>query len=371
MATVTIATRSLKKGKTYVVNYKDPETGRKKYHKSFRRKDLAQEEANRLRTLLDSGKPLRKEKGRTRTASTFGHAASICKEEWLRKLKEEAISESTYKGYQTFLKPVLAEWEHVLLEELDADTIRDYRVQVAESGSNVLGNRRLFVIKQVFATAQRRKLIEHDVAAGIKYLSEKASERKTAQKPIEIDALLEAASKRRSRHYLPLAILLAVEHGCSMQEVRDLEWSQVDLDENQITFHHTKNGVTRTHKIMPRTRQALLDRKVYLETYRRKRGVEVKGEYVVGHPDGTLRNFRKAWEGLCKDHDFDDLHFHDHRHTYCTNLLLSGSTLKEASVMIGHRDLRMTNRYSNLEDVIGTSAQDRLAARYAKASNDE
>lgn len=39
--------------------------------------------------------------------------------------------------------------------------------------------------------------------------------------------------------------------------------------------------------------------------------------------------------------------------------------------MIGHRDLRMTNRYSNLEDVIGTSAQDRLAARYAKASSDE
>jgi len=47
MATVTIAARSRKNGKSYVVQYLDPDTGRKKHHASFRRRDMAQQEANK------------------------------------------------------------------------------------------------------------------------------------------------------------------------------------------------------------------------------------------------------------------------------------------------------------------------------------
>lgn len=63
--------------------------------------------------------------------------------------------------------------------------------------------------------------------------------------------------------------------------------------------------------------------------------------------------------------------YHDHRHSYCTNLLLSGGTLMQTSVLIGHQDLRMTKRYSNLEGVMDSQPLERLAKRYAKVSNDE
>ena len=373
MATVTIATRSLKKGKTYIVQYTDPETNRKTYHRSFRRRDLAQEEANRLRTLLDSGKPLREDKGRKRTAATFGQAAELCREEWHRRRREDALSESTYNGYLALLKPVLSEWRHRLVETLDADTIREYRVRVAEERSNVLANRRLFVIKQVFAAAKAAELIERDHAASIRYLTEKNHERKRFLSPEQVTQLLAAASNMRSRHYLPLAILLAVEHGCSRQEVLDLKWPDVMLSEqeNLITFHRTKNGVTRTHRIMPRTREALLARRNHLARMRERRGIKAAGDHVVGHLDGTRMNdFKTAWKATCEACGLTGLHFHDNRHTYCTNLLLAGGTLKQASVMIGHKDLRMTNRYSNLEGVRDTGAQDLLAARYATACND-
>ena len=64
------------------------------------------------------------------------------------------------------------------------------------------------------------------------------------------------------------------------------------------------------------------------------------------------------WQG------FDGLHFHDLRHTYCSNLLLSGSTLKDVCEMIGHHDLSMTNRYAHLTMQHKKTRQDILAEFY-------
>jgi hypothetical protein len=266
VATVTIATRSLKKGKAYVIHYKDPNTGKKEYHKTYRRKDLAQEEVNRVRTLIDSGRLPTKEtrQPKQQVLPTFGQGALLCQAEWDRKLGEGKVGAESHSGYGYLLAPVLKKWKHTLLHDIDEDTIRDYRIGIAEAtkakliakgeegkNCNVLANRRLFVIKQVFAMAAKHGLIEKEIARDIPSLSEKDSERKNAQKPLEIEELLAAARQRRAKHYLPLAILLAVEHGCSTQEVLSLRRADVDLAENHITFHRTKNGVTRTHRIMP------------------------------------------------------------------------------------------------------------------------
>jgi Site-specific recombinase XerD len=309
----------------------------------------------------------------SRPLPTFGQAALLYQAEWDRKLGEGKIGEASHAGYGYLLAPALKEWKHTLFHDLKEEAIRDYRIRVAEQtkvklvakgedgkSCNVLANRRLFVIKQVFAQAAKHGLIEKDIARDIPYLSEKASERKTAQQPLEIEKLLTAARQRRAKHYLPLAILLAVEHGCSTQEVLGLRWPDVDLAENHITFHRTINGMTRTHRIMPRTRDALVARLEHVTRYREKRGVATKGDFVIGNMDGTS----------CKDHDFDDLHFHDHRHTYCTNMLKAGCTLKETNVMIGHKTLRMTDRYSHLEGGMDSTPQDRLAASYGMTGTD-
>ncbi|MFH0844353.1 MAG: tyrosine-type recombinase/integrase [Pseudomonadota bacterium] len=55
----------------------------------------------------------------------------------------------------------------------------------------------------------------------------------------------------------------------------------------------------------------------------------------------------------------------DLRHTFCSNLLLSGSDLKDVKEMIGHRDLSMTDRYSHLTISRKLSRQEELARFYA------
>jgi len=84
--------------------------------------------------------------------------------------------------------------------------------------------------------------------------------------------------------------------------------------------------------------------------------------------DGTpLKGFDKSWRRLCEIAGFDGLHFHDLRHTFCSNLILSGSDLKDVKEMIGHRDLKMTDRYSHLTNMRKLARQEDLARFYANS----
>ncbi|WP_233248505.1 tyrosine-type recombinase/integrase [Desulfonatronum sp. SC1] len=63
-----------------------------------------------------------------------------------------------------------------------------------------------------------------------------------------------------------------------------------------------------------------------------------------------------------------NFHFHDNRHTFCSNILMAGGTLKHAKEMIGHKTLRMTDRYSHLEAGGENPMQAALAEHYGKTS---
>ena len=61
----------------------------------------------------------------------------------------------------------------------------------------------------------------------------------------------------------------------------------------------------------------------------------------------------------------NDLHFHDLRHIFCSNLIISGANLKEVKEMIGHSDIVMKDRYSHLTSEHKLHRQKRLAEYYA------
>ncbi len=77
-----------------------------------------------------------------------------------------------------------------------------------------------------------------------------------------------------------------------------------------------------------------------------------------------MRDVKTAWKGVCKLLGLKDFHFHDNRHTYCSNIIMAGGTLKHAKEMIGHKTLRMADRYSHLEAARENLIQESLAAHY-------
>jgi site-specific recombinase XerD len=84
---------------------------------------------------------------------------------------------------------------------------------------------------------------------------------------------------------------------------------------------------------------------------------------INGEP---IKRFDSAWRSVCKSANITDLHFHDLRHTFCSNLLLAGGDLKSVKDMIGHKDLSMTDRYSHLTAEYKRSLQGKLASHYTQ-----
>ncbi len=230
MATVTINTRPRKKGKSYVIQYLEPESGKKHHHATFRRKSLAMQKADKLRSLLDEGKiPRQRRSKKNELAQTFGSIAAKCTHEWKRRHKEGDLCSATLNGYTSFLKPLLKKWGKRVVGAISKEDLLDYRAEIATSRSMALANRQMFILKQVFTKTLECEAIKDNPTIGIKYLSEKVHERKQFMRPKMVEKLLKGAAKSRAKHYLSLAILLAVEHGLSKQEVLDLQWSDVTL----------------------------------------------------------------------------------------------------------------------------------------------
>ena len=372
MATVTIVKRPRKNGFSYVVNYVDPESKRKKYHGTFRKWKDADRERTTLKTLLETGEqPTAPTARALHHGKTFGEIAALCLEEWRRRVKEGSLSATTLEGYQYALIALCKKWGNRQIGTITEQTVLNFRADLADAHSPAWSNRHLFIIKQVFKRAVREKSLKQDPTRDIGSLSEKQHERKAFLLPHQLDTLLKEAERSRAKHYLPLAILLAVEHGCSKQEILDLTWKDINFDFEDtglIRFYRTKNKRERLQRIMPRTREALLGRLAHQDKRRTSRGIKAKGMHVVGHLDGTrMGGFKTAWDSVCKACGFDDLHFHDNRHTFCTNILLAGGSLKHAGAMIGHKDLRMTNRYTNLEGLVDNPIQGMLADHYGNA----
>jgi integrase len=250
-----------------------------------------------------------------------------------------------------------------------------YRNSVASKSSNITANRNLFVLRQVFKHGIELNAVRKDPASAIPYLSEKEHMRNEFLTPPQLDRLLEACSKLRSKEALPAIVCLGAEHGASRQEILDLKWSDIDFDfegKGRIRLFRSKNKRERSEYLMPRTREALLQWREHQSWMRHRKRIEDKGPgFVFSKLDGRrLGGFSRSWHKARMIAGFPRLHFHDLRHTFCSNLILSGSDLKDVKEMIGHSDLSMTDRYAHLTNMRKLARQEDLARFYANGNAD-
>lgn len=375
MATVVIQKRQRKNNVSYIVSYSDPLSGKKKYFKTFTRQKNAQKAANYLRGLIDSGRIWEIKKSKIKlNLLTFSEVSRLLKEEWQKRLESKDLRQKTFEEYVYRLGLVNRRFNKGLLCEVSKEDILTYRKEAAYEFSNVTSNRSLFIIKQIFKHGLMINAVIEDPSSDISYLSEKEHVRNKFILPAELERLIDASRKGRTKYYLPALICLGAEHGASKQEALSLRWPDIDFDydgSGTIRFFRTKNMKERTEYLMPRTKQALIELRNHQEWMRHRKKIDSNGsELVFCHLDGSpIKSFHKAWREACNKAGIKDFHFHDLRHTFCSNLLLSGSDLKDVKEMIGHNDLSMTDRYSHLTLNYKRLQQARLAEHYANHSH--
>ncbi|MCP3933679.1 MAG: site-specific integrase [Bacteroidetes bacterium] len=372
MATVYFTERARINGKSYDLFYKDPYSGKKKRYQTYRKKKDVLKSENELRSLLDSGR-MPESRAQLINLKTFREIALLLQEEWKLQLQSKILKEKTVNDYKIFLSQVNQVFGDKLLCKISSQDILEYRSKIADKLSNVSSNKRLSMIKKVFALGLKIHATTENPSASIKKLSEQGHERNRYMLPTELDSLISAAKTTKSKYYLPCLIYLGAEHGASKQEALSLHWSDINFEfdgKGLIRFFRTKNNNERTAFLMPRTKKALLEWKHHQTRMRKLKNISANGSDIVfSHLDGSqISNFNRGWWSALEKAGIKDFHFHDLRHTFCSNLILSGAGLKEVKEMIGHRDISMTDRYSHLTLKHKSLKQEKLAEYYDQPS---
>ena len=136
-------------------------------------------------------------------------------------------------------------------------------------------------------------------------------------------------------------VIFLLNTGLRLEESLSLEWSRVDFLRRTIIIRETKNGSPKT---LPLNMIALdvLNQRSKLKSLKHDFVfISFRGKKV--HP----RFLRKCFYDVLKEVGIENLWLHDLRHTFATRLARAGVDLYKISKLLGHKDIKMTQRYAH------------------------
>lgn len=155
-----------------------------------------------------------------------------------------------------------------------------------------------------------------------------------------------------SKMTLPLLdkiVRFALMTGMRRGEILNLKWSSVDLSRGIITVEESKGGNKRWVPINDQLNEFLLGMPRYCEFVFEQNEQRVKE-----------RSISQAFKRHVDRVGLEDVHFHDLRHTYASDLLAQKRSLSEVQALLGHASPVMTQRYAHLSDEMKRDAMNAL-----------
>jgi integrase len=155
----------------------------------------------------------------------------------------------------------------------------------------------------------------------------------------EIEALLKACDELKvtSPHLRPI-VETALLTGMRRNELLSLKWEQIR--NGFIYLTETKSGKARQIPINDRLAE------VFKEV---RRGNQLKSPHVFCGPDGKrFFEVKRSFASACRKAGIEAFRFHDLRHTFASQLVMRGASLKAVQELLGHASLAMTMRYAHL-----------------------
>lgn len=229
----------------------------------------------------------------------------------------------------------------VYVHEVNPSKLEEYRLHrlgqkitknLDRTISKATVNREMALLKHIFSKGIEWGKCAENPVKKIKFYSEKERRRMNYLDDVAKVRLLNACSPSLRR-----LVFFALQTGMRQGEILGLKWKNVDFKANIIEITHSKAGKPR---YVPSSSE-LSDMLKSLPTV---------SEYVFGTVDGkadwTL--FRKPFEAAVRKAGLTDMHFHDLRHCFASDLVMKGVDLKTVSELLGHASTQMTERYSHL-----------------------
>jgi integrase len=335
----TVRKRISKKGKvSYQVDYYDPQG--KRIMKCFSKKADAEAYGGKAEAAKREGRYEEIFDVKKGTKTLFNELADRYVE--------------NYRGQKCFprLKYYLVEEYRAVFGEkhlskityLDLETYRNQRrakpTRAGKPRTDATVNRELSTLRHMLNKAVEWGMLETSpFAKGSRLVLKENNHRLRFLNESEIEALLKACDdlKTGTPHLRPI-VEVALLTGMRRGELLSLKWEQIRNGFLYLT--ETKSGKARQIPINNRLAEVLKEV---------RRGNQLKSPYVFCGPDGKrFLEVKRSFASACRRAGIEAFRFHDLRHTFASQLVMRGASLKAVQELLGHASLAMTMRYAHL-----------------------
>src|SRR5437762_5536537 len=214
-------------------------------------------------------------------------------------------------------------------------------------------NRDLSRLRRMFSLAVEWELLEESPMAGIRFLRENNARTRY----LSLEECQRLIASCIAPHIRAL-VSVALHSGMRLGEILNLRWYDLDFSSGFILVRDSKNGESR-HVPMDATLFALF------RAYPHRLGTDLVFSSPAG---GHIVDVRTGFLNSCKRAGLIDLHFHDLRHTFASQFVMSGGDLYILKEILGHKSITMTQRYAHLSPTYKIKAIDRMNTLWAGAT---
>jgi integrase len=316
----------------------DPKTGNKRrYHKKADRQSF---EAAKLE--------LTQRLQRLKEAKATGYAPKTFREAETEYLEFQKVRLRSQNEYERQVGILMDHLRHFFAGKLDAISRRDIERYITTRSQKVSPGtvrKEVGVLKHLLNFAVDSGMLPANPAFRVRLPKPPAGRVRYLQ-PGEFQAVLGHCPP-----WIKPIVQLAVATGMRRGEILSLRWMDVDVMDHCINLPQTKNGEGRTvylNKLAMHVFSSLdLD-------------MDMEPEQPVFALDVEPEELSMCFMRACRKAGILDFSFHDLRHTHATWLRQRGVPLDLIAKQLGHKDLRMTQRYAHIAATQVRDAVNRL-----------
>lgn len=280
--------------------------------------------------------------------------------EAVQRYKRESIWRPNTKKTNEFSLTFFERLNPIAVGAITADVVRAARDHVARSQRPASANRIMAVFRGVLRACVRWGWITHAPPVPMVH---------TPSKEI---AVLDGSSAARLVAELPghlkAPMMFSVLTGLRMSNVRDLDWSQVNLEQRRITIPASLYKTKRDHSL-PLGAEAV--KLLSGLPHRTGRVFLYDGRPITG--TFNTRAFRNARRRA----GLESVRWHDLRHTFASKLAAGGASDRVLQALGGWSSTRMVARYAHLRvedlrsyaDSVGTILGTSISAHDAESED--
>lgn len=286
--------------------------------------------------------------------------------DWLRARRADGRRPSGIKAYGQKVQPFIAFAGDITVDRLSSDLIGDYKIHLSERNLEMSTVRNLLTVLRAFcAWCVAKRYLEENVALHVQHPHVEPPDPDPLSR-VEIELLMEICDRppqsykwtwRRNRR----TIYLMLYCGLRIAEVTELRRKDIDLDRGELIVRRA-GGKGGKGRVVPFGEDVAAELE-HVRGYAPGDAIIDQGEGPgrAGTPMGvkSVAHIFERWlarRGI-------DIHPHQLRKTFATELYLNGESLVTIQRLLGHADPKTTMRYIGASSEVEREAVHKLHFR--------